>query len=214
MPAADPLTPPQRELIRHLMHDVRRGLLRLQLKAQQAQEQRADCQLDWVERECADLMQLLAQYQSFLAPQERLDLVDLRLIVAEVCHQLSPAIEVLLPSVCVVSSWPRDLRLAVDALIRNAVEHGEFPLRVSLKVSGADVELRVDDSGAPRLGIEQNKLQQAFFRAPSKVTRPGAGLGLTLALDLASRHGGTLHTRADADGFHACLSLSNVLESD
>jgi len=85
----------------------------------------------------------------------------------------------------------RELTLAVNAMVENAVKYADDgPITVVLVDDGAGVRLTVRDVGP---GVDPQHLPMLFdrfFRAPEARSRPGAGLGLALVERVARAHGG------------------------
>jgi signal transduction histidine kinase len=99
-----------------------------------------------------------------------------------------------------VRADPERLRLALDALLENAVQHTEPSDIIRLAVlcdASADVaRLSVEDSGT---GIPAAELARIFdrFRTGSSATgRRGTGLGLALVSAIARGHGGEVRARS------------------
>ncbi|MGE0238032.1 MAG: sensor histidine kinase [Parvibaculaceae bacterium] len=92
------------------------------------------------------------------------------------------------------------LREAFKNVIENAIQHGaRSVLRVSLRRSGAGIEIEVCDDGP---GIPAELWPQAterFFRGKSVGT--GSGLGLAIAREVAVSHGGEIQFAAQKGMF-------------
>lgn len=87
----------------------------------------------------------------------------------------------------------RRLDLIIANLVGNALRHGRPPVQLAVSPDGAFVSLRVEDAGD---GIPEDALPHVFdrfWKADGARTRSeGSGLGLSLALENARLHGGTL----------------------
>ena len=96
------------------------------------------------------------------------------------------------------------LRQLVSNLLGNAVQHGAGPVDVSASGQGADVRLAIRNEGPP---IPRDALPTIFdplVRGSSperqKQRRPGSiGLGLYIAREVATAHGGTIGVTSSAD---------------
>ena len=81
------------------------------------------------------------------------------------------------------------------------VEPGVQPVvRVSSRMIGEMVEIRVTDNG---LGIpphEQGRIFDSFFRSSSTAAYPGTGLGLSITARAIERHGGRISARDGQEG--------------
>ncbi|MBM7441384.1 HAMP domain-containing sensor histidine kinase [Streptomyces sp. HB132] len=100
------------------------------------------------------------------------------------------------------------LARVVGNLLDNAQRHAERSIAVSVREDrgGVLVEVADDGSGVPE--AEQDRIFERFVRLDDARSRDdgGAGLGLAIARDVASRHGGAL-TVAEAPGGGALFTL-------
>jgi signal transduction histidine kinase len=143
--------------------------------------------------------------------------VDLRAIVQSVVQMLDRVSErhpVLLASTdapVVIMGDAERLQRVLENLVNNAIKYspegGAVEVTVSTDTQGAVV--RVRDYG---IGISPEALPCIFepsYRAPEAAgTAPGLGLGLSIARQIALRHGGTLEAAAaDARGTMLTLRL-------
>jgi signal transduction histidine kinase len=79
-------------------------------------------------------------------------------------------------------------------LVANALTHGaaDGSIRVQASTSGGMFELSVANPGDPIPPATVERLFQPFFRAAARRPQQGLGLGLYIASEIASAHGGTL----------------------
>ncbi len=97
-------------------------------------------------------------------------------------------------------NWDSDrLRQMVSNLVGNAVQHGAEDAPIDLKVTGetAEVVLLIHNGGLPIAPGELAKIFEPLIRGSSagrpKANRPGSiGLGLYIAREIATSHGGTI----------------------
>lgn len=97
---------------------------------------------------------------------------------------------------------PRRLDVIMANLIGNALKHGGSPVRVTLREEGTgDVVIAVRDHGP---GIPEDVLPHVFdrfFKADaSRARSEGSGLGLSIAMENAHIHGGTITAANSPDG--------------
>jgi signal transduction histidine kinase len=79
-------------------------------------------------------------------------------------------------------------------LLSNAITHGSHtsPVRVFILSNASHFELAVENAGKPIAEDAIDRLFQPFTRGTSSSPKPGLGLGLYIAAEIAKAHGGTL----------------------
>lgn len=104
-----------------------------------------------------------------------------------------------------------DLVRLVRNLIENALRHSPPGGRVELRVreAGDRVELDVRDEGAGVAADERERIFEPFYRGAREraASDGGAGLGLTIAREIAAAHAGTLALQP-GPGPGACFTLT------
>ena len=99
---------------------------------------------------------------------------------------------------------PEALRIALDALIENAVKYTEPPdgIELSAHLSGRDLVIEVADEGQGLPPGESERIFERFARADSARSRAegGAGLGLAIVDAIAKAHGGSCSAESDGTG--------------
>ncbi|MET9591518.1 HAMP domain-containing sensor histidine kinase [Streptomyces sp. NPDC006516] len=100
------------------------------------------------------------------------------------------------------------LARVVGNLLDNAQRHAEGSVTVTVRPDGSEVLVEVTDDGAGVAPAEQDRIFERFVRLDDARSRDdgGAGLGLAIARDVATRHGGTL-TVGTAPGGGARFTL-------
>lgn len=95
---------------------------------------------------------------------------------------------------CDVVGDEGQLRRVVQNLLSNAVRHASTSVEVSLRQSDGLVELVVDDDGPGIPADQRESVFGRFTRLDEARTRDagGAGLGLAIALDIVTRHDGSI----------------------
>jgi two-component system OmpR family sensor kinase len=103
----------------------------------------------------------------------------------------------------VVTADPALIRRAVDNLVTNAVRHGGGD-QVTVTVNGPIIT--VADRGP---GLDPRVEERLFDRFVTSPRTGGSGLGLSIVLEIARAHGGTVigHNRADGPGAEFVISL-------
>lgn len=106
---------------------------------------------------------------------------------------------------------PHDLVRLIRNLLENAIRHSPRGGRVALTARevGERVELAVRDEGPGVPETAREQIFEAFYRGPDERAAGGggAGLGLTIARELARAHGGELALRR-TEGPGACFVLT------
>jgi two-component system, OmpR family, sensor kinase len=94
----------------------------------------------------------------------------------------------------VVEAAPEALRRAASNLIENALVHGPVggQVAVSVERAGSRARLSVSDEGRGPDPALQGRLFERFWRGPGASSRPGSGLGLSIAAAIAEQHGGRI----------------------
>ncbi|WP_329118124.1 HAMP domain-containing sensor histidine kinase [Streptomyces sp. NBC_01465] len=96
---------------------------------------------------------------------------------------------------------PRRLDVILANLIGNALKHGGSPVRVSVGLEGEELVIAVQDHGP---GIPEEVLPHVFDRfykaSASRPRSEGSGLGLSIAMENAHIHGGTITAANSPEG--------------
>jgi two-component system, OmpR family, phosphate regulon sensor histidine kinase PhoR len=91
-----------------------------------------------------------------------------------------------------VNGHPTQLRQAISNLLDNAIKYSrvEQPVHIHLAAEGANVLLRVKDSGVGIDPLDMPHIFEKFYRVRGSHEASGIGLGLTLVRTIAEAHGG------------------------
>ena len=201
------------ELIATVSHELRTPLASIigytELLAEMGEEhlsQTARQMLDVIAKNAARehklVNDLLAASRGGLGHGLDLTAVDLRSVVAGAAQQAAPAAAA---AAVAVEVEPQDERVAVLAdfdrvremvghLLDNAIKFNVAGgrVRVSVRYAGREAVLCIADEGVGMSAEETGLACERLYRGPVAVDEqlPGAGLGLTLARDIARAHGG------------------------
>ena len=103
---------------------------------------------------------------------------------------------------------------AVANLVDNALKYGARtgtgaaePVTVSAAREGDQVVITIADRGPGIPEAERGRVLERFVRLESARSRPGFGLGLSLAAAVARLHGGLLRLEDNAPGLKVLLQL-------
>ena len=94
-------------------------------------------------------------------------------------------------------------------LVDNALKYGgpAGAVEISAKRSGAGVEIAVADHGPGVAPEDRARVLDRFVRLEGARSRPGSGLGLSLAAAVARLHGGSLRLEDNAPGLRVAMAF-------
>ena len=135
------------------------------------------------------------------------------LLEGEVDHQLSVDPATKLRTATPVASEQirgnrRDVERALRNLVDNALRHCETEVLLSSRTEGSNIVVSVSDDGPGVADADADRIFDRFVRLDDARTRDtgGAGLGLAIASEIASKHGGSIRL-SDSDGPGATFEL-------
>ncbi|WP_433260049.1 ATP-binding protein [Actinosynnema sp. CS-041913] len=170
-----------------------------------------------LQRITADLLQLAADPAEDPPPCGVVDLADVvREQVAE--HALTaggPTVESVVDGPAPVAGEPVRLERLLRNLLDNAVRHAHSAVAVRVARSAGEVVLEVLDDGPGIPPADRERVFDRFARLDDARTRDagGSGLGLTLARDIAARHGGSLRVEDSETGARLVARLPAAQET-
>jgi signal transduction histidine kinase len=200
------------EMLAAIAHDLQTPLTRLRLRLEKV----ADGNLR--DKLVADLGAMQSMIREGLDLATSLDTggmmqrVDLDSLLSSVCADAVDAgQDVTLNGQTHVSilAIPIALQRCFANLIDNAVKYGGYA-RVTTAREGNKVMIRVCDGGPGIPEAQMEKVFDPFYRIEMSRSREtgGTGLGLTIARNIARKHGGTLALRnASSGGLECTLTL-------
>jgi signal transduction histidine kinase len=192
------------QVLAAISHDLRSALTRLSILVERRQH---GSDGDAMQAEIADMHGMLestlafAGGEAFLPPDRSVDLAALLISLVDDMADLGRPCSYEGPNHATVFGHPLSLKRAFSNLVDNAVKYGRSA-RVIVQADDDAVRVRVEDDGP---GIPPERRQEALapFRRldPARSGAiPGAGLGLTIARDVVSSHGGSFSLDATATG--------------
>jgi signal transduction histidine kinase len=218
------------EISTNVAHDLRTPLSRLKMRAEDAL--RSGSKVDHrqaLEQVLEETDKLLATFNALLtiaraeAGQVRdgLQPVDAAAVAREVAELYEPSVEEAGGSIIVAADGQSlvyaDRELLAQALanlIDNALKYGVDATGPDISVSVAETDARVTVEVADRgPGIpepDRERVKQRFVRLEPSRTRPGSGLGLSLASGIMKLHHGWLELTDNAPGLKARLVLPRI----
>jgi len=200
------------EMLGAIAHDLQTPLTRLRLRLEKVADE------DLRDKLVADMAMMQGMIREGLDLATSLDTagmtqrVDLDSLLSSVCADaVDTGQDVTLNGQTRVSilAHPIALQRCLANLVDNAVKYGGYA-RVTTAREGSKVVIRVRDGGP---GIPEAQMEKAFdpfYRIETSRSRAtgGTGLGLTIARNIARKHGGTLLLRnAPGGGLECTLTL-------
>ncbi len=198
-------------------HDLRTPLTRMKLALAMAEE--TDDTREML-RDVDEMERMLGEYLDFASGEQGESTVEadpaaMAEEVAANARRAGAAVEVVTtvesPAKPTAAMRAGAVRRALQNLVDNAARYGRL-VRVGARLTGTAVEFTVEDDGP---GIPPEK-REAAFRAFTRLDESrnqdkggGVGLGLSIALDVARSHGGslTLDKSEELGGLKATLRL-------
>lgn len=192
------------QMLAAITHDLQTPLTRIRLRLEKVQDQELQARLvedlSAVQTMIKDGLDLARSMNS----EEPMQRTDFDSILDSVCADAAEAgQDVTLSGLTRVSLavQPNAMRRCLTNLIDNAVKYGGYA-RVSASRDKSKVIVQVRDGGP---GIPEDMLEAVFdpfFRLEGSRSRDtgGTGIGITIARNIAEKHGGRLYLRNHPDG--------------
>ena len=180
-------------LLANTSHELRTPLSRIRLgielmKEAPDAERRAELERDIAELDGLVEQILLSSRLDAVRAFDRNEEIDLLAVAAEEGARYDQ---------CSVSGQPlmvRGDRILLQRMVRNLLDnaqrHGRAPIEVGVRREAGNAVLVVCDRGPGIEASEREQIFSPFYRAGSRSTSPGSGLGLTLVRQIARQHGG------------------------
>lgn len=192
-------------------HDLRTPLTRLRLRTETLPD--ADDRLR-MGRDIAEMDAMITatlEHLRGVAHAEPLALVDMRALAESLADDLQDmGHAVTVQGECApLQARPGALRRCLDNLVGNAVRYGGSA-ELTLRDGPEALCITIRDHGPGLPEAELARVMEPFYRVEASRNRAsgGMGLGLSIARDIALRHGGGLSLRnAQGGGLEATLSL-------
>lgn len=192
------------QMLAAITHDLQTPLTRIRLRLEKVQDQELQARLvedlSAVQTMIKDGLDLARSMNS----EEPMQRTDFDSILDSVCADAAEAgQDVTLSGLTGISiaAQPNAMRRCLTNLIDNAVKYGGYA-RVTASRDKNKVIVQVRDGGP---GIPENMLEAVFdpfFRLEASRSRDtgGTGIGITIARNIAEKHGSTLYLRNHPDG--------------
>jgi signal transduction histidine kinase len=108
---------------------------------------------------------------------------------------------------------PEAMAIVLSNLVENAVKYaqGKPPrVNISLRIERGEAVIKVEDNGVGIAPSDLEAIFRPFYRASDEVTRrtPGTGIGLYVAREIVTRHGGRLTAASTGAGLGSTFRVS------
>ena len=216
----------------NIAHDLKTPLTRLRNRADEALSRR-DKDVDYrqtLESIIAESDQLIRTFNAILmisrieasTSVEHLQRLDARPIVEDVGELYGPVAEEAGVTFKMGKTFDVTLLLnrellaqALINLIENAIKYGTAPERkpfvsLSMAKNAGRVEIIVSDNGTGIAPEDRERVTKRFVRLEDSRTKPGFGIGLSLAKAVMKLHGGELILEDAKPGLKAVLSFPEL----
>ncbi len=221
------------DLITGLSHDLRTpltsivgylGLLKSRSDLDEAERERIVDNAENKARQLKTLIDDLFEYTRLTTGETDLRPLafDIRALAAQMATEFEPlaaergvAVRLRLTDCdsAPVFAEPDRIRRALDNLLMNALKFSDKPgeIAIAVAVDAEGAEVAVTNRGTPITAEQEKLLFDRFYKADASRSgdgiQPGAGLGLTIARQIAELHGGTVRLDHEAGSFTFALWL-------
>ena len=196
------------EMLAAIAHDLQTPLTRLRLRLEKVKD------IELRDKLVDDLaaMQIMIREGLDLASIDAgglMQLVDVDSLLSSVCADAVDAghdVTLVGQTRVSIPAIPGALQRCLTNLIDNAVKYGGCA-RVTAGCEAGNVVIRVADGGPGIPEAQMERVFAPFYRLETSRSREtgGSGLGLTIARNIAHKHGGTLTLRNKPGGGLECL---------
>lgn len=192
------------QMLAAITHDLQTPLTRIRLRLEKVQDKELQARLvedlSAVQTMIKDGLDL-ARSMNSEEPKQRTDFDSILDSVCADAAETGQDVTLSGHTGVFITAQPNAMRRCLTNLIDNAVKYGGYA-RITASRDSHKVVVQVRDGGP---GIPENMLEAVFdpfFRLEVSRSRDtgGTGIGITIARNIAAKHGGTLYLRNHPDG--------------
>lgn len=189
------------QMLAGVSHDLRTPLTRMKLQLAMLPDDKKEGGLDKEEflQDVSEMEKMLNGYLSFVSGEggEKADFVDVNEMILSILNKFRNSQALIRyttnDQVSAIQGREQALKRALTNVIANAFNYGKT-VAVSLESNNSKLEITVDDDGP---GIPPDKREdvfKAFYRLENSRNKEtgGIGLGLSIAKDVITSHGGKI----------------------
>jgi len=197
------------EMLAAIAHDLQTPLTRLRLRLEKVN----DTELrDKLVDDLASMQTMIREGLDLVTSIDAaglMQLVDVDSLLSSVCADAVDAghdVTLVGQTRASIRAIPGALQRCLNNLIDNAVKYGGYA-RVTAGCEAGSVAIRVADGGPGIPEPQMERVFDPFYRLETSRSREtgGSGLGLTIARNIAHKHGGTVTLRNKPGGGLECL---------
>ena len=206
------------QMLAGVSHDLRTPLTRMRLQLALLPDDKEKTKLDKDEflQDVSEMEKMLEGYLAFVSGEggEQPTFVDLNEMILSIINKFRSSSNAMIrfstnDQVSAVNGREQALKRALSNVIGNAFNYGKT-IAVGLEGVGNKVEITIDDDGP---GIPEDKREEvfkAFYRLDDSRNKEtgGVGLGLSIAKDIITSHGGTIKLQdSDMGGLRVLICI-------
>ncbi len=197
------------EMLAAIAHDLQTPLTRLRLRLEKV----SDTELrDKLVDDMASMQSMIREGLDLATSVDAgglMQLVDIDSLLSSVCADAADAghnVTLTGQTRASIPAIPGALQRCLNNLIDNALKYGGYA-RVTAGREDRNIVIRVADGGPGIPEAQMERVFDPFYRLETSRSREsgGTGLGLTIARNIAHKHGGTLTLRNIPGGGLECL---------
>jgi signal transduction histidine kinase len=200
------------QMLAAITHDLQTPLTRLRLRLEKVQDEDLRDKLTGDLSSMQDMIRDGLDLAKSMDSGEAVQRIDFDSLLNSLCDDAVEAgqdVSLEGETHASISAQPNGIRRCLTNLIDNAVKYGGYA-RLNASCSGRHVIVGIRDGGPGIPENDQASVFTPFFRLESSRSREtgGTGIGLTIARNIAVKHGGTVYLRNHPQGgLEATLEL-------